>query len=114
MSNKRVFLVPVAGGEATRVTRQYNPFCERLAWTADGRELVFSTTGGAPESSSSLWRVSASGGTPQPVFVGGDNAANQRLQAGETGSPMSNDHRTSISGGSRYPRGHSHRAPGRS
>ena len=71
-----IFLVPVAGGEPTRVTREHNPFCERLAWTANGRELVFSTAGGAPESSSSLWRVSASGGTPQPVFVGGDNAAN--------------------------------------
>ena len=74
-----IFLVPVAGGEPTRVTREHNPFCERLAWTASGRELVFSTTGGAPESSSSLWRVSASGGTPQPVFVGGDNAANPAL-----------------------------------
>ena len=59
-----IFLVPVAGGEPTRVTRDQIPFCERLAWTADGRELVFSSSGGAPESSSSLWRVSASGGTP--------------------------------------------------
>jgi Tol biopolymer transport system component/DNA-binding winged helix-turn-helix (wHTH) protein len=74
-----IFLVPVAGGEPTRVTREHNAFCERLAWTANGRELVFSTTRGAPESSSSLWRVSASGGTPQPVFVGGDNAANPAL-----------------------------------
>jgi Tol biopolymer transport system component len=76
-----IFRVPVAGGEPTRVTREHNPFCERLAWTANGRELVFSTTGGAPESSSSLWRVSASGGTPQPVFVGGDNAANPVLSS---------------------------------
>ena len=36
-----IFLVPVAGGEPTRVTRDQIPFCERLAWTADGRELVF-------------------------------------------------------------------------
>jgi Tol biopolymer transport system component/DNA-binding winged helix-turn-helix (wHTH) protein len=78
-----VFLVPVAGGEPTRVTREHNPFCERLAWTADGRELVFSTSasGGAPESSSSLWRVSASGGTPERLTVGGDNAANPAISS---------------------------------
>ena len=76
-----IFLVPVAGGEPTRVTRDQNPFCERLAWTANGRELVFTSSGGAPESSSSLWRVSASGGTPQPVFVGGDNAANPAISS---------------------------------
>jgi Tol biopolymer transport system component/DNA-binding winged helix-turn-helix (wHTH) protein len=76
-----IFLVPVAGGEPTRVTRGQIPFCERLAWTANGRELVFSTSRGAPESSSSLWRVSASGGTPQPVFVGGDNAANPAISS---------------------------------
>jgi Tol biopolymer transport system component/DNA-binding winged helix-turn-helix (wHTH) protein len=76
-----IFLVPVAGGEPTRVTRGQLPFCERLAWTADGRELVFSSSGGAPESSSSLWRVSASGGKPDPVFVGGDNAANPAISS---------------------------------
>ena len=76
-----IFLVPVAGGEPTRLTREPIPFCERLAWTADGRELVFSTSasGGAPESSSSLWRVSASGGTPERLTVGGDNAANPAI-----------------------------------
>ena len=76
-----IFLVPIAGGEPTRLTHEPPPFCERLAWTADGRELVFSTSasGGAPESSSSLWRVSASGGTPERLTVGGDNAANPAI-----------------------------------
>ena len=76
-----IFLVPIAGGEPTRLTHEPLPFCERLAWTANGRELVFSTSasGGAPESSSSLWRVSASGGTPERLTVGGDNAANPAI-----------------------------------
>ena len=74
-----IYLVPVAGGEPTRLTRELGPFCERLAWTANGRELVFSAYGGAPESSSSLWRVSASGGKPERLTVGGDNAANPAI-----------------------------------
>jgi Tol biopolymer transport system component/DNA-binding winged helix-turn-helix (wHTH) protein len=76
-----IFVVPIAGGEPVRVTRDQLPFCERLAWTANGRELVFTSSGGAPESSSSLWRVSASGGTPQPAFVGGNNAANPAISS---------------------------------
>src|ERR687898_2084728 len=31
-----LFTVSVAGGEPARVTREHNPFFERLAWTADG------------------------------------------------------------------------------
>ena len=76
-----IYLVPVAGGEPTRLTREQDPFCERLAWTADGRELVFSFSVGAPESSSSLWRVSASGGNPERVVVGGENAANPAISS---------------------------------
>jgi Tol biopolymer transport system component len=74
-----IYLVPIAGGEPTRLTHEQVLFCERLAWTADGRELVFTSSGGAPESSSSLWRVSASGGTPERVSVGGENAANPAI-----------------------------------
>jgi Tol biopolymer transport system component/DNA-binding winged helix-turn-helix (wHTH) protein len=76
-----IYLVPVAGGELTRLTREQGPFCERLAWTANGRELVFSSSGGAPESSASLWRVSASGGKPERVVVGGENAANPAISS---------------------------------
>ena len=47
---------------------------DRLAWPRTGRELIFS--GSDLESNSSLWRVSASGGTPERLAVGGDNAAN--------------------------------------
>jgi Tol biopolymer transport system component/DNA-binding winged helix-turn-helix (wHTH) protein len=74
-----IYLVPITGGEPRRLTVERDPFCERLAWTPDGRELVFSSSGGAPESSSSLWRVSASGGKPERVSVGGDNAANPAI-----------------------------------
>ena len=76
-----IYLVPIVGGEPTRLTHEQVQFCERLAWTADGRELVFSFSAGAPESSSSLWRVSASGGTPERVSAGGENAANPAISS---------------------------------
>ena len=42
-----------------------------LAWTADGREIVFSSNRGG---GFSLWRVAVSGGTPERVAVTGQNA----------------------------------------
>ena len=71
-----VFVVPVSGGEPQRVTHDNarHTFNEGivggLAWTADGKEIVFSSTrGGTP----SLWRVAVSGGEPERVATGGDN-----------------------------------------
>ena len=43
-----------------------------MDWTADGREIVFSSTRGG--SSYALWRVSISGGSPQPLPGVGENA----------------------------------------
>lgn len=66
-----VFVVPVTGGEPKRLTfDQCSTF--GVTWAQDGREVVLSSKrGGQP----SLWRVSASGGTPQPVAGAGSPAA---------------------------------------
>ena len=61
------------------MTAEQGWWVERLAWTANGRDLVFASIVGSPESSSSLWRVSASGGTPERLPVGGDDAANPAI-----------------------------------
>jgi Tol biopolymer transport system component/DNA-binding winged helix-turn-helix (wHTH) protein len=57
-----VFVVPATGGASKRLT-----FDDRvifgLAWTPDGRDLIFSSARGG---AAFLWRVPASGGTPQP------------------------------------------------
>ena len=74
-----IHVVPLAGGEPRRVTAEQGWWVERLAWTANGRDLVFASIVGGPESSSSLWRVSASGGTPERLAVGGDDAANPAI-----------------------------------
>jgi Tol biopolymer transport system component/DNA-binding winged helix-turn-helix (wHTH) protein len=76
-----IFLVPIVGGEPRRVTQEQHFWLERLAWTPAGRELIFSISEGAPESSDSLWRVPASGGTPERLAVGGRNAANPAVSS---------------------------------
>lgn len=71
-----IYVVPVNGGEPHRVTydNARHTFSSAIvggvAWTADGKEIIFSSTrGGTP----SLWRVSISGGEPERLSVGGDN-----------------------------------------
>ena len=71
-----IYVVPVAGGEPRRVTydnAQHNfnsGVVGGLAWTADGRAVIFSSTRrGVP----GLWRVAVSGGEPERLAAGGDN-----------------------------------------
>ena len=65
-----VYLVQVAGGEPRRLT--FNDRTLGLAWTPDGREIVFSSSPGGV-SNSSLWRISSLGGMPELLSgTGGD------------------------------------------
>jgi Tol biopolymer transport system component len=73
-----VYVVPVAGGEARRVSLGDMWAAGELrgqTWTADGSSIVASWSPYAWASSATLWRIPASGGVPQEVAVGGDNAA---------------------------------------
>ena len=65
-----VFIVPISGAEARRVTFDQCPNFG-ITWSADGREIIYSSRRGGIET---LWRVSASGGTPQPVAGAGSPA----------------------------------------
>ena len=63
--------VPVSGGDVKTVAGD-NRAIGGLAWMPDGGEIVYSTRRlGRPQE---LWRVTASGGTPQPVSEAGENA----------------------------------------
>ena len=55
--------MPVAGGETQRRTYNEQP-ASGLAWTPDGREIVFSA-GTGDTSARSLWRISSFGGMPE-------------------------------------------------
>lgn len=59
-----LYLVPTAGGVPTRLTFDKTWIRGSPTWTPDGRDIVFSSARGGLDS---LWRISASGGTPRPV-----------------------------------------------
>src|SRR2546425_3640876 len=61
-----IYVVPAAGGEPKRLTFD-NRSGRSLAWTADGREILFSMWASA---TFRLWRVSAAGGAPEQLAVG--------------------------------------------
>jgi Tol biopolymer transport system component/predicted Ser/Thr protein kinase len=64
--------VPVNGGETKRLSGD-NRAVDGLAWLPDGRQVVYaSRRTGRPQE---LWIVNASGGTPQPLSVAGENAS---------------------------------------
>jgi Tol biopolymer transport system component/DNA-binding winged helix-turn-helix (wHTH) protein len=66
-----LFVVPADGGEAKRLTFDHRNICGSLAWTPDGKEILFSSSrSGSP----GLWRVSVSGGDPQLASGGSVNA----------------------------------------
>ena len=67
-----LFVIPTTGGEARRLTSDHTPI-HGLAWTRDGRSLVFASSraGGT-----SLWMVPAVGGAAVSVPVGGADVEN--------------------------------------
>jgi serine/threonine protein kinase/Tol biopolymer transport system component len=67
-----IYLQPVAGGPAKRLTWDGNVI-SGWAWTADGHSIVYSGTNAGLET---LWRVPISGGEPEPLAGIGRDAYN--------------------------------------
>ena len=59
-----VFVMPSNGGKPKRLTFDNRPIMGPPTWTADSRELVFSSNRGA---TTGLWRVLATGCLPEPI-----------------------------------------------
>jgi Tol biopolymer transport system component/DNA-binding winged helix-turn-helix (wHTH) protein len=70
-----IYFVPIAGGEPRRLTFD-NVSLLQMAWTADGREIVFTSTREGADLR--LWRVPAWGGVPEPM-TGGEKALDLTL-----------------------------------
>jgi Tol biopolymer transport system component len=70
-----IYLVPIRGGEPKRLTFD-NQEIGNLAWTADGQSIVFLSFRG--DGSARFWKISAAGGTPEPLAI----SSNHPLQMG--------------------------------
>jgi Tol biopolymer transport system component/tRNA A-37 threonylcarbamoyl transferase component Bud32 len=66
-----IYVVSIAGGKPKRLTYE-DAFAFRLTWTPDGAYIIFGSL--ALGYKSSLWKVRASGGQPEPLPVGQENA----------------------------------------
>ena len=64
-----LYVAPVAGGEALRLTFDHSPI-GHLAWTPDGREIVYTAR---RHGAQGLWRISAAGGQPRYLPESGQN-----------------------------------------
>jgi Tol biopolymer transport system component len=107
-----IYIVPITGGEPRRLTFD-NALLRGLAWTADGREIIFSSSraGGAGQNYdyelafiSGLWRIPASGGAAERVALSGLNffypnisGHGNRLTYVQTSSEDANIYRIEIS-----------------
>jgi Tol biopolymer transport system component len=68
-----VYIVAVSGGEPRRLTFD-DANLKGLAWTPDGREIVFSSSRGGSFTTATLWKIPAAGGTPERLLGVGQNA----------------------------------------
>jgi Tol biopolymer transport system component len=65
-----LYVLQLANGRQTRLTFD-GLTIDGLAWTSDGREIIFSSRRGG--SFNSLWRIGATGGTPERVTAFGED-----------------------------------------
>ncbi len=68
-----IFLSDLSGSNPRRLTFE-NIFIHGIAWSADGRDLIYAARRGVG-SGQKLWRVAASGGSPRNVLAGGKDPA---------------------------------------
>ncbi|HKA21160.1 MAG TPA: protein kinase [Blastocatellia bacterium] len=95
-----LYVVPVAGGETRRLTFD-NANITGAAWSEDGKEIVFASN--RLGSIASLWKIAASGGSPERIAITGENSAGvviarrgHRMAYGQCYNPNTNIHRIEL------------------
>ncbi|HEY7330058.1 MAG TPA: protein kinase [Gemmataceae bacterium] len=82
-------------GQPRRLTFDGQADIWGLDWTSDGRNIVFSSWGpGSSSSSSSLWSIPATGGTPQRVALTAENVSS--LSVSRAGNRLVYTHGTGV------------------
>ncbi len=76
-----VWVQPVDRPPARQLTFQKYDYCSGLAWTADGKEVIFSTSQ-AYKGSGRMFRVPVAGGTPAPLAGVGSDVGWPSVRAG--------------------------------
>lgn len=74
--NQDVWVQPVSGGEARRLTFGKYGYAAAPSWTADGAEIVFTNYASVGR----LVRVPLAGGVPQPVAGVGESAVDASVR----------------------------------
>jgi Tol biopolymer transport system component len=74
--NQDIWVQPVSGGEARRLTFGKYGYAAALSWTADGTEIVFTNYA----SLGRMARVPLAGGAPQPVVGVGESAVDASVR----------------------------------
>jgi Tol biopolymer transport system component len=77
LGNCDVDVIPASGGQPRQITHERTNI-SGLAWSPDGRTIVFSSRRLGPFQ---LWRIPASGGTPELIPVAGEEALFPRFSA---------------------------------
>ncbi len=75
-----VWVQPLGGGAARQVTSGRFDYCCDLAWTPDGREILFVT--GNRAGPGRILRVPVDGGTPEPLAGMGEASASPTVRQG--------------------------------
>jgi Tol biopolymer transport system component/DNA-binding winged helix-turn-helix (wHTH) protein len=70
LDTQEIYVVPSQGGQPRQVTFD-NRIIQGVTWSASGRDLIFSSNRAG---ASSLWRISARGGTPERLPISGGMA----------------------------------------
>src|SRR5262249_26814693 len=65
-----IYSIPVSGGKEVRLTPRPT-YIWGLAWTPDGRDILFAKAGWLADDSG-IWKVSSSGGEPEQMRFGHD------------------------------------------